>query len=178
MDYLAFTKMTKPASPSFTCGVSSIDKMVNDSYFLCLLKRSYAYEVTFENKVVAYYRIELRRFDNSSFDPPLEEYSLDKYNDLYALHLQYIAVREDCQGHGIGKAVLSHILRTIETITRYCPLRLVTLDAFQELIPWYQKHGFEVLAQNLDDPETTLMFLDLISLEDFDKIKALNDAYM
>lgn len=70
MGDLTFTKMTKPADPSFTCGISSIDKMVKDSYFLCLLKRSYAYEVTAEGKVVAYYRIELRRFDNSKFDPP------------------------------------------------------------------------------------------------------------
>lgn len=70
MGTLTFTKMTRPADSTFTCGVQSIDKMVQDSYFLCLMKRSYAYEVTAEGFVVAYYRIELRRFNNSEFDPP------------------------------------------------------------------------------------------------------------
>lgn len=178
MGDLTFTKMTKPADSSFTCGISSIDKMVKDSYFLCLLKRSYAYEVTAEGKVVAYYRIELRRFDNSKFDPPLDEHSLDLYNDLYALHIQYIAVRKDFQRHHIGDAILKHILRNIGNIVFYCPLRLVTLEAFQELVVWYKKYTFEALAQSQDNPETTLMFLDLVSSEDLDKINALEDAYM
>ena len=61
------------------------------------MKRSYAYEVTAEGFVVAYYRIELRRFNNSEFDPPLDEHSLNLYNDLYSIHIQYIAVRQEFQ---------------------------------------------------------------------------------
>lgn len=33
MGTLTFTKMTRPADSTFTCGVQSIDKMVQDSYF-------------------------------------------------------------------------------------------------------------------------------------------------
>lgn len=178
MGDLTFTKMTKPADASFTCGIPSIDQMVRDSYFLCLLKRSCAYEVSAENTVVAYYRIELRRFDNSKFDPPLDEHSIGLYNDLYALHIQYIAVHKKFQGHHIGDAILKHILRNVGDITFYCPLRLVTLEAFQELVPWYQKYTFESLERSVDNPETTLMFLDLISSEDLDKITSIEEAYL
>ena len=59
-------------------------------------------------------------------------------NDLYALHIQYIAVRKDFQRHHIGDAILKHILRNIGNIVFYCPLRLVTLEAFQELVDWYK----------------------------------------
>ena len=67
---------------------------------------------------------------------------------------------------------LKHILRNIGNIVFYCPLRLVTLEALQELVDWYKEYTFEALAQSQDNPETTLMFLDLVSSEDLDKINA------
>lgn len=178
MNSLTFTKMTKPADSTFTCGIESIDKMVENSYFLCLMKRSYAYEVTANGIIVAYYRIELKRFDNSKFDPPLDEHSLDLYNDLYALHIQYIAVWKEYQQHRIGTSIFEHILQSIDNIVEYCPLRLVTLEAFHDLIKWYSTYAFIDLAPSQDNPETNLMFLDLISSADFDKIQSLEEAYM
>lgn len=70
------------------------------------------------------------------------------------------------------------LLENTIQVVFYCPLRLVTLEAFQELVDWYKKYTFEALAQSQDNPETTLMFLDLVSSEDLDKINALEDAYM
>lgn len=178
MDSLTFTKMAKPADPTFTCGIESIDKMVKDSYFLCLMKRSYAYEVTYNGIIVGYYRIELKRFDNSKFDPPLDEHSLDLYSDLYALHIQYIAVRKEYQQHHIGSSIFEHILQSVDDIVKCCPLRLVTLEAFHDLINWYSKYTFIDLAPSLDNPETNLMFSDLISSSDLDKIQSLEAACM
>lgn len=178
MGELAFTKMATPVDPSFTCGVASIDQMIRDSYLLCLLKRSYAYEVSAAGKVVAYYRIELRRFDNSQFDPPIEEHSIGRYTDLYALHIQYIAVHKDYQRHHIGNAILEHILCSVDDIVRYCPLRLITIEAFQELVGWYTRHYFEALETSRENPETELMFIDLISAEDMDKINADDQAFL
>ena len=176
MGELAFTKLTAPPDPSFTCGVKSIDRMIQDSYFLCLLKRCYTYEVTAQGIVVAYYRIELRRFDNSKFDPPLEEYSLGLYQDLYALHIQYIAVRKDLQKHRIGNAVLKHILGSVDHIVSCCPLRLVTLEAFEELVDWYKQYTFESLRASRANPETRFMFLDLLSAQDYDRLQAMEQA--
>lgn len=178
MGTLTFTKMTRPADSTFTCGVQSIDKMVQDSYFLCLMKRSYAYEVTAEGFVVAYYRIELRRFNNSEFDPPLDEHSLNLYNDLYSIHIQYMAVRQEFQKHCIGTTIFKHILLSIEDIVKYCPLRLVTLEAFRELKSWYERFSFIDLEPSLDNPETEFMFLDLVSPSDLDKIQSIETSYM
>ena len=176
MEELAFTKLTAPPDPSFTCGVESINRMIQDSYFLCLLKRCYTYQVTARGTVIAYYRIELRRFDNSKFDPPLEEYSLGLYQDLYALHIQYIAVQKNFQKHHIGNAVLEHILRSIDQIVSCCPPRLVTLEAFGELVSWYQQHGFKSLGISRENPETEFMFMDLLSDEDCGKLQAMAEG--
>lgn len=118
----------------------------------------------------------MRRFDNSKFDPPLEEYSLGLYQDLYALHIQYIAVRKDFQKHHIGNAVLEHILRSIDRIVSCCPLRLVTLEAFGELAGWYQQHAFQSLGVSRENPETEFMFMDLLSDEDCGKLQAMAEG--
>ena len=56
MGKLIFTKLNHHADKNFTCGNPSIDKKVRDSYFLTLIHRCYAYEVTTESGIViAYY---------------------------------------------------------------------------------------------------------------------------
>lgn len=68
MGKLIFTKLNHPADQCFTCGNPSIDKKVADSYFLTLLDRCYAYEVTTESGViVAYYQIQFKRFPIDRF---------------------------------------------------------------------------------------------------------------
>ena len=114
----------------------------------------------------------------AKFDPPLDEHSLDLYSDLYALHIQYIAVRKEYQQHHIGSSIFEHILQSVDDIVKCCPLRLVTLEAFHDLINWYSKYAFIDLAPNLDNPETNLMFSDLISSSDLDKIQSLEATYM
>lgn len=77
MGKLIFTKLNHPADQCFTCGNPSIDKKVADSYFLTLLDRCYAYEVTTESGViVAYYQIQFKRFPIDRFPEPIDEYSL------------------------------------------------------------------------------------------------------
>lgn len=98
MGKLIFTKLNHPADQCFTCGNPSIDKKVADSYFLTLLDRCYAYEVTTESGViVAYYQIQFKRFPIDRFPEPIDEYSLNSYVDLYAMHIEYLAVRKEYQ---------------------------------------------------------------------------------
>lgn len=114
MGKLIFTKLNHHADKSFTCGNPSIDKKVRDSYFLTLLHRCYAYEVTTENGIVlAYYQVQFKRFPITSFPEPIDEYSLDNYEDLYAFHIEYLAVRKEYQHRKIGSKVLQHILGKI-----------------------------------------------------------------
>ena len=160
---MIFTKLNHPADQCFTCGNSSIDKKVADSYFLTLLDRCYAYEVTTESGViVAYYQIQFKRFPIDRFPEPIDEYSLNSYVDLYAMHIEYLAVRKEYQYQKIGSNVLKHILAKI--------------IALNEKVSWYQRaFGFKEVDQDGDDPETTLMMIDLLSAENLRLLKEYDD---
>ena len=177
MGKLIFTKLNHPADQCFTCGNSSIDKKVADSYFLTLLDRCYAYEVTTESGViVAYYQIQFKRFPIDRFPEPIDEYSLNSYVDLYAMHIEYLAVRKEYQYQKIGSNVLKHILAKIIMFHRDCPFRLVTINALNEKVSWYQRaFGFKEVDQDGDDPETTLMMIDLLSAENLRLLKEYED---
>ena len=43
--------------------------------------------------------------------------------------------------------------------------RLITVDAYKQAIPFYQRMGFEFLSDNDKEDSTRLMFLDLADLE-------------
>ena len=156
MGKLIFTKLNHPADQCFTCGNPSIDKKVADSYFLTLLDRCYAYEVTTESGViVAYYQIQFKRFPIDRFPEPIDEYSLNSYVDLYAMHIEYLAVRKEYQYQKIGSNVL---------------------NALNEKVSWYQRaFGFKEVDQDGDDPETTLMMIDLLSAENLRLLKEYDD---
>lgn len=164
METLNFTKLNHPADKSFTCGNHSIDKKIKDSYLLSLLDRCYTYEVTATNGVVlAYYQLQFKRFAIDKFPSPIDEYSLDNYEDLYAIHIEYIAVHQSYQHRRIGSFVLKYILATIHELHKNCPFRLVTINALEDKVSWYEEFNFKQIGRDQDDPETILMMIDLIS---------------
>lgn len=177
MGKLIFTKLNHHADKNFTCGNPSIDKKVRDSYFLTLLHRCYAYEVTTENGIVlAYYQVQFKRFPITSFPEPIDEYSLNNYEDLYAFHIEYLAVRKEYQHRKIGSKVLQHILGKIQSSHKDCPFRLVTINALEEKVPWYEtSFGFKKVGRDGDDPETELMIIDLIPPENLKLLAEYDD---
>ena len=177
MGKLIFTKLNHHADKNFTCGNPSIDKKVRDSYFLTLIHRCYAYEVTTESGIViAYYQIQFKRFPIMSFPEPIDEYSLDNYEDLYAFHIEYLAVRKEYQRRKIGSKVLQNILGKIQSSHKDCPFRLVTINALEEKVPWYEtSFGFKKVGRDGDDPETELMIIDLIPPENLKLLAEYDD---
>lgn len=176
---IVYSKIKYPIDSSFTCGVKSIDSMINDSFPLCIIKRSYTYEVSIKQKIVAYYRVELRNFKNNVFESLFDEYSIGSYDDLFAIHIQYIAIKECYQKHGLGNIILDHIINVdVPCLVENCPFRLITLEGFKNLIPWYEKHNFKSLCQSLENPETYFMIQDLVTEDDLDALNTYNELYM
>ncbi|MFJ4156144.1 GNAT family N-acetyltransferase [Pseudomonas sp. NPDC089752] len=62
-----------------------------------------------------------------------------------ALHIEEVSVRGDAQGQGIGRQLLTRMIEE----ARHKGLGQVTLTTFSN-VPWnapfYQRHGFEVIA--------------------------------
>ena len=76
----------------------------------------------------------------------------------------------------IGSNVLKRILAKIIMFHRDCPFRLVTINALNEKVSWYQRaFGFKEVDQDGNDPETTLMMIDLLSAENLRLLKEYDD---
>lgn len=101
---------------------------------------------------------------------------LDNYEDLYAFHIEYLAVRKEYQHRKIGSKVLQHILGKIQSSHKDCPFRLVTINALEEKVPWYEtSFGFKKVGRDGDDPETELMIIDLIPPENLKLLAEYDD---
>ena len=178
MGTLHISKITTSIEENFSCGNDSIDDMLKDSLYLTALRRCYAYQVTADKVTLGYYMIELKRFRLEIFDPPLEDYSVGHYEDMYAMHIEYIAIKRECQRNKIGSGVLKYIIATIQELSVACPFRLLTVSALYNLVHWYESFGFKVVHKYEDkqNPETVLMVRDMLTTEELAALEQFSEV--
>ncbi len=178
MGTLHISKITTSIEEDFSCGNTAIDQMLKDSLYLTALRRCYAYQVTADKVTLGYYMIELKRFRLEIFDPPLEDYSVGHYEDMYAMHIEYIAIKRECQRNKIGSGVLKYIIATIQELSVACPFRLLTVSALYNLVHWYESFGFKVVHKYEDkqNPETVLMVRDMLTTEELAALEQFSEV--
>lgn len=178
MGTLHISKITTSIEEDFSCGNTAIDQMLKDSLYLTALRRCYAYQVTADKVTLGYYMIELKRFRLKIFDPPLEDYSVGHYEDMYAMHIEYIAIKRECQRNKIGSGVLKYIIATIQELSVACPFRLLTVSALYNLVHWYESFGFKVVHKYEDkqNPETVLMVRHMLTTEELAALEQFSEV--
>ena len=178
MGTLHISKITTSIEEDFSCGNTAIDQMLKDSLYLTALRRCYAYKVIADKVTLGYYMIELKRFRLEIFDPPLEDYSVGHYEDMYAMHIEYIAIKRECQRNKIGSGVLKYIIATIQELSVACPFRLLTVSALYNLVHWYESFGFKVVHKYEDkqNPETVLMVRDMLTTEELAALEQFSEV--
>ena len=77
-----------------------------------------------------------------------------------------LAVDKSCKGKGLGKIMIHTIISNCLMLSDNQACRLITVDAYKQAIPFYQRMGFEFLSDNDKEDSTRLMFLDLADLEE------------
>jgi len=161
-------KLTSNVPPhSFTCGNSSIDEKISNSYELTLLQHAYAYQVIISNTIVGYYMLKLRRIDleNCLIDnEEISDYYVTPCTECFSMHLEYIAVATVYQHRGIGKTLMGIIIKYLQNLSQSVPIRLLTLSALREKYDWYRQIGFLPFSQSeLDSTSPTIeMYMDLL----------------
>lgn len=178
MGTLHISKIITSIEEDFSCGNPSIDQMLKDSLYLTALRRCYAYKVTGNGITLGYYMIGLKRFRLDIFDPPLEDYSVGHYDDMYAMHIEYIAIKKEYRRHKIGSGVLEYIIATIQELSMECPFRLLTVNALSNLAHWYESFGFKVVHkyQDKQNPETVLMVRDMLTTEELAALEQFSEV--
>lgn len=163
---------------NFDCGVESINKFVYESYWATLLQHGYAYQIEYEGRIIGYYMITINHILLEECDEKISEYTSGLSSFIYTIEIKYSAIQEKFQGKKIGTAVLKSIIKSIKDYLYHIPFRLITIDARNDYIKWYESFGFIKCPVNSagQDGYTTKMYLDCMLNEE--KIKAYQDMFI
>lgn len=164
MGTLRFRKVARDVeNTTFSCGVSSIDQYVKDSYYPLLTQHAYTYSIVSGDIVLGYYQVLFREIQLDDFPEEISEYSSEvKADTISAVHIRYIAVDKRYQKHKIGTSTLKTIIKDVQELTNRWPVRVITIDARIELIQWYEEEGFVKMETNTpgQDGLTVRMYFD------------------
>ena len=102
--------------------------------------------------------IELDDFPSeiADYDPEIKD------RKVSAVHIRYIAIDEKYQHNRIGTATIQTIIKNVKMLAVNWPIRVITIDAREDLVTWYEKLGFRKMVCNTPGQNgvTVSMFLD------------------
>lgn len=150
---------------TFDCGVNKINEYIVKSFFATLLQHGYAYQIIYNDGiVVGYYMITFNHVSIDSCPEAISEYTSELNDFLYCAEIKYLAIDKKYQGKKIGTYVLLAIIKDIKEYAVHLPIRLITIDARNDLVSWYKKMGFAEFPQNPKWQEgvTTKMYMDCL----------------
>ena len=165
METLEFKKITRSVEDyPFECGVASINEYVRNSYYQLLIQHVCTFSIMYKESVVGYYQVLFRDIELDKFPEDISDYSSSdiKSNKITAVHIRYIAIDKQYQKHGIGTAVLKVIIKKCLKLSEEWPIRVINIDALDNLVNWYSKVGFKKMQRNTggQDDITTAMYFD------------------
>lgn len=148
-------------SDSFDCGNQSINNLIFHSYYSTLLHQGFAFCVSNDHDIIAYYMLKFVNVDISICPDEISDYCDDSFDPhLCAVNIEYIAVDKKYQGCHLGTYILQQIITDIHELCEYWPVRLITLDALTTKINWYKTFGFKEFKPNDDSSSTVRMYID------------------
>ena len=128
---------------SFYCGNGSIERMIEDSYFVTQLQHAFAFKVYDDrNYIIGYYMITFQEVWLSEFtQEEIREYYSENYfgnrdnGKIPVIYIRYIAIDKALQGRGLGTWLLGYIITEVKRlIENGWPVRLIILSVFEKWI--------------------------------------------
>ena len=170
MGNLQYRKVTREVeNTSFTCGIPSIDDYVKNSYYPTIVQHAYGYSISGKGIILGYYMIMFREIKLADFPPEIADYDPEiKERKISAVHIRYIAIDERYQHNKIGTVTIQTIIKNVRMLAANWPIRVITIDAREDLVLWYEKLGFRKMVNNTpgQDGVTVSMFLDCMQQKD------------
>ena len=80
-----------------------------------------------------------------------------------AIKIGRLAVHKDHSRRGYGSQIVDFI-KTLVMSNRYSGCRFMTVDAYRDVIPFYEKNGFIRINDHLAENGTCLMIYDLTAV--------------
>ena len=155
----------------FDCGNASINQLVSRSLYPTLLKQTRTYKISMKGHRIGFCSVSILAISLEGSDAPIAE-SFEGTPTFAAVKLDYVAVDKRVQNRGIGTNVLDYVVDEARGLSKVWPVRILVLDALREKLAWYTERGFQAInSSDLSSTTPTVrLYIDLISLEDAEKI--------
>lgn len=161
---------------NFDCGDEDLnDFILNESYYYrqALLAVSYVIEARENYQVVGFFSLANDRISLSDFENKTEFNRFRKKNFVNEKRIKSYPAVKICR-LGIDKSVKRMSLGTfiLDFIKSYFVFdnktgcRFITVDAYNEAVPFYLKNNFLPLSNEADTDYTKLLFFDLDEIAD------------
>ena len=99
----------------------------------------------------------------NKFRKGLLPYPKRHLKSIPSLKIGRLGIDKSYKGKGLGKMILYSVISNCLKFNENQACRLITVDAYKQAVPFYQKMGFKFLIEGDKDDTTRLMFLDLTS---------------
>ncbi len=171
---LELVKLTEDFSLcSFDCGDDDLnDFLLNDAKAFQKKQIAYTYLLTDEGKILAYFcllndKISRQDSSNTMWKRIKKEFPIEKQFSSYpAVKIGRFAVDKSMRGTGLGSELMTSLKFLLQEKHTVSAFRFITVDAYINAIPFYEKNDFKLLMPKDPNEHTTTMFFDMFSLSE------------
>ena len=82
-----------------------------------------------------------------------------------AVKIGRLAIDKTYKGMGLGRMIIENLVEECLELNKKIACRLITVDAYKDALPFYQRLGFEFLTEKDEQEDIRQMFFDLTNLD-------------
>ena len=157
----------------FDCGDEDLNNfLLNDAKAFQRKQIAFTYILEDEGRVKAYFcllndKISRQDSSNTMWKRIKKEFPVEKQFSSYpAVKIGRFAVDKSVHGSGLGSELmvsLKFLLKERDVVSAF---RFITVDAYINAIPFYEKNDFKLLMPKDPSEHTKTMFFDMLSMSD------------
>ena len=82
-----------------------------------------------------------------------------------AVKIGRLAIDKTYKGMGLGRLIIRNLIADCVKLNQQIACRLITVDAYKDALPFYQRLGFDFLTEKDEQEDIRQMFFDLTNLD-------------
>ena len=82
--------------------------------------------------------------------------------NIPSLKIGRLGIDKTYKGKGLGSILLESIINEAIELNKRQACRLITVDAYRQALPFYERFGFQYITNKDEQEEVRQMFLDLM----------------
>ncbi len=156
---------------SFDCGDEDLnDFLLNDAKEFQKKHIAYTYIIEENGKILAYFcllndKISRQDSSNSMWKRIKKQFPLEKQFSSYpAVKIGRFAVDKTAHGTGLGSELITSLKFLLQEKHTVSAFRFITVDAYINAIPFYEKNDFKLLMPSDTNEHTRTLFFDMLTL--------------